>query len=283
MDYSENISFFYTILAILITTLDCSYNININYNNLHQYNKYDGETTAKIVNKKCNNTINDLNSHISSNITCDYYEYTVNNINYSRMAHMFIGSNSDVNKNNEINILYKKSDPNVFITNNDSDVYFYNKKFLIIILLFIIIIILWIFLFIIVMYDNFYNKYIHFIYAIILTSLLSYYFASGIKYYYYDIIGNYYYDSYTIGTVINNDTIEYNIKNNKETLKYYSNDYDLKIGDKVYLLYYENISDDIRIYDIKSKIPFIVKSILLIIVILLIWLFLFYNIQYILK
>jgi hypothetical protein len=277
MDYSENISFFYTILAILITTLDCSYNININYNNLYQYNKYDGKTTAKIVNKKCNNTINDLNSH------CDYYEYTVNNINYSKMSHIFIDSNSDLNKNSEINILYKKSDPNAFTTNNDSDVYFYNKKFLIIILLFITIIIIWIFLFIIVMYENFYNKYIHFIYAIILTSLLSYYCISGIQYYYYDIIGNYSYDSYTIGTVINNDTIEYNIKNNKETLKYNSNDYDLKIGDKVYLLYYENISDNIRIYDIKSKISFIVKSILLIIVILLIWLFLFYNIQYILK
>jgi hypothetical protein len=277
MDYSENISFFYTILAILITTFDCIYNININYNNLYQYNKYDGETTAKIVNKKCNNTINDLNSH------CYYYEYTVNNIKYSKMSYIFIDSNSDVNKNSEINIFYKKSDPNVFTTNYESDVYFYNKKFLIIILLFITIIIIWIFLFIIVMYENFYNKYIHFIYAIILTSLLSYYCVSAIEYYYYDIIGKYSYDSYTIGTVINNDTIEYNIKNNKETLKYSSNIYDLKIGDKVYLLYYKNISDEITIYDIKSKISFIVKSILLIIVILLIWLFLFYNIQYILK
>ena len=261
MNYSISISFLYTIFTILFGTYYCINYIHFSYAKLKDYNDYDGKTTGIIINKQCIDT---------NNLKCNYYEYNVKDIKYSK----FFNYPSNLIINNKVNVLYKQYNPEFSII----DDYSYIKNFLIIILSLIILILLWTFLILIVIYENNYNKYIHLIFAIIFTSLLSYYCILSINDYYYYIIGNYNYDSYTIGTVINNDTIQYNIKNENKTLKYNSIYYDFKIGEKVYLLYYEHMNDDIKIYDMKSKITYIIKSIIFIIIIILLWIFLFYNI-----
>ena len=103
-------------------------------------------------------------------------------------------------------------------------------------------------------------------------------------YSYYNIIGNYdKYDGYTTGIVKDKDTIEYSINNVNKTLIYSTSLYDFKIGDKVNLLYNKKDIEDIIIYDFNSKIIYIIKSILLIISLIIIWIFLIYNISYILN
>jgi len=141
----------------------------------------------------------------------------------------------------------------------------------------IILILLWIFFLIIILNENTYNNYIHLFYAFAFNIFLSYYCI--IYHNYYNIIGNNY---DTIGIVKDKGIIEYSINNINKTLKYSSN-YNFKIGDKVNLMYLKNDIEDIIIYDFKSKIIYIVKSIILTIFAILIWFFLFFNISYILN
>jgi hypothetical protein len=269
MSYNIIIKFLYTIIAIIIGTFICFQYIKTNYNKLVDYNSYDGKTTANIVTDKC---LFDLpeNSHIVD-LKCYYIQYTVDGVKYLKPNQSKI-----LFTNKQVNIIYKKNNPEIFIVDDKSNI----NNFIIFFISIFILILLWIFLLIIIIIKN---NYIHLFYAFLLTMYISFKCIMNIYYAYYYIIGNYIdYDSYINGIVKDKDTIEYSINNVNKTLKF-SSFYDFKIGDKVNLLYNKDNIEDIIIYDAKSKIKDLVILILLIISLIIIWFFLIFNISYILN
>ena len=276
MNYNISIRFLYTITAIIIGTFICIYYIQTSYSKIAYYYSYDAKTTGYIISKKC---LYDLpeNAHIV-NFKCsnNYKEYAVNDIKYSNP----FNQSEDLITDKQVNILYKKASPEISIVEDKS----YLNNFITLFISIIILILLWLLLLIIILYENSYNNYIHLFYAFALSIFLSFYCIMYNYYSYYNIIGNYdKYDGYTTGIVKDKDTIEYSINNVNKTLKYSSSLYDFKVGDKVNLLYNKKDIEDIIIYDFNSKIIYIIKSILLIISLIIIWIFLIYNISYILQ
>ena len=274
LNYNISIKFLYTITTIIIGTFICINFIEFKYNNLARYYSYNAKTTANIVSDKC---LFDLpeNAHIVD-LRCYYIKYTVDGVKYFEP----FNDVEDFIADKQINILYKKTNPKDYIVDDKSNI----TDFIILFSSILILILLWLFLVIIIVNDNNYNNYIHLFYAFLLTIAISYYCMIIIYSIYYHIIGNYKeYNSYVSGIVKDKDIIEYSINNVNKTLKYSSSFYDFKIGDKVTLLYDKNDIEYITIYEVKSKIIDLVKAILLIICILLLWVFLIYNISYILN
>ena len=274
MNYNISIRFLYTITAIIIGTFICIYYIQTSYSKIAYYYSYDAKTTGYIISKKC---LYDLpkNAHIAD-LRCYYIEYTVNDVKFSKP----FNQSEDLITDKQVNILYKKASPEISIVEDKS----YLNNLITIFISIIILILLWLFLLIIILYENSYNNYIHLFYAFALSIFLSFYCIMYNYYSYYNIIGNYdKYDGYTTGIVKDKDTIEYSINNVNKTLKYSTSLYDFKVGDKVNLLYNKKDIEDIIIYDFNSKIIYIIKSILLIISLIIIWIFLIYNISYILQ
>lgn len=275
MAYNITIRFLYTLSTIIIGTFICFYYIGESSNKIAYYYSYDAKTTGYIISKKC---LYDLpeNAHIV-NFKCsnNYKEYIVNDTKYSSP----FNESEDLITDKKVDILYKKNSPEFSIVDDKSNI----NNFIYLFISIIILILLWIFFLIIILNENSYNNYIHLFYAFAFNIFLSYYCIIYNYYYYINIIGNYNnYDSYTIGIVKDKEIIEYSINNINKTLKYSSN-YNFKIGDKVNLMYDKKDIEDIIIYDFKSKIIYIVKSIILTIFAIIIWFFLFFNISYILN
>jgi hypothetical protein len=267
MTYNITIRFLYTLLTIIIGTFFCFYHIEKSYKKIAYYYSYDSKTTGYIISKKCLNDIVDLK--------CYYKEYTVNDTKYSNS----FNESEDLITDKKVDILYKKDSPEISMVDDKSNI----NNFINLFISIIILILLWLFFLIIILNENTYNNYIHLFYAFAFNIFLSYYCIIYNYYYYNNIIGNYSnYDSYTIGIVKDKGIIEYSINNINKTLKYSSN-YNFKIGDKVNLMYDKKDIEDIIIYDFKSKIIYIVKSIILTIFAIIIWFFLFFNISYILN
>ena len=278
MSYNISIKFLYTITTIIIGTFICINFIQFNYHNLVRYYSYDAKTTGYIVTDKC---LFDLpeNAHIVD-LRCQYAKYTVDGVKYLKELNQFLDLDFNTDTDKEVNILYKKNNPTIYVVDDKSNI----NSFIILFSAILILILLWVLLLIIIVNDNYYTNYIHLFYAFSLTISISYYCVIIINSIYYYTIGNYIeYNSFTSGIVKDKDTIEYSINNVNKTFKYSSSFYDFKSGDKVTLLYDKNNIEHITIYEVKSKIKDLVKAILLIICLLLLWVFLIYNISYILN
>ena len=166
-----------------------------------------------------------------------------------------------------------------------------------IILTILLIIILWIFLLIAILFPSIYNKFIFLIYAIFITVIISYVCYLNINNNYYNDLNKYDdYEDYTIGTIKSHDecydtddknekkmcynNIEYFIDGVKHNVKLLLINY--KVGEEVKVYYNKDNPEAIMIYD-KTENERLIKIIIYIIILILLWIFLFYNIPLILN
>ena len=184
---------------------------------------------------------------------------------------------------------------------NDLRVYhnYYIYSFIYIILFIICIILLWIFLFIVILFSNFYNKFIFLFYAIFLTIIVSYTCLFIINNNYNNDYSKYNnYNQHTTGIIKSQDdcrdndndndndndicysNIEYLIDGIKYNVKLLT--YHYKIGENVKVYYNKDNLEEIIIND-KTEYKSMITIIILIIMLLFLWIFLFYNIPFILN
>jgi hypothetical protein len=281
MNYNKIISYIYALLAVGYGTY--FYIMYIYYYKLTldgYYSKNKEETIAII------KTINCYDNSCYSNL-----EYIVNNIKYMNVKNI----KNNLKIGDKIKIKYTIDNPNEIFVYGNQHIY----AFIYIILFIIFILLLWIFLFIVILYKNNYNKFIFLIYAIFITIIISdtIYFNINRLYEYQDYIinanhnnendlDNYYYDNfenYTIGIIKNQDeyysNVEYLVDGFKYNIKILTIDY--KIGEEVKVYYNKDYPEAIKIYDeTKSLNKKEIKQIkiILYIILLLLWIFLFFNI-----
>ena len=273
MIYSQIISYIYVLIAIILGTIFSIYYIDYYYKDINFYNnKQLIETTAIIKNIDCYDK-NSCNAEI---------EYTANNVKYIEK----IDTPNNLKIGDKIKIKYNsKAERTIYYYNyNDNDIYY---KYIYLILLIIFILLLWIFIIIGIIFSN---KYIFLIYAIIATIIISYIFYN-IIYNYYENYKNedlYNYDDYkyyTIGIIKSTNNNNYsNIEYLIDDVKYNVNrrTIDYKVGENVKVYYNKDKPNDIKIYD-KTEYKRKIILIILIFFFCLLWLYLFFNIPFILK
>jgi hypothetical protein len=281
MNYNKIISYIYTLLAVGYGTyfyITYIYYYKLTLDGYYSKNK---EETIAII-----KTINCYDNSCYSKL-----EYIVNNIKYMNVKNI----KNNLKIGDKIKIKYTIDNPNEIFVYGNQHIY----AFIYIILFIIFILLLWIFLFIVILYKNNYNKFIFLIYAIFITIIISdtIYFNINRLYEYQDYIinanhynendlDNYYYDNfenYTIGIIKNQDeyysNVEYLVDGFKYNIKILTIDY--KIGEEVKVYYNKDYPEAIKIYDeTKSLNKKEIKQIkiILYIILLLLWIFLFFNI-----
>ena len=277
MNYSKIISYIYALLAVGYGTYFCIIYIYSELTIINFYN-YRIETIGIIKTINCYDN-NDCYADI---------EYTVNNIKYLSLSK--IPNNSKIG--DKIEVRYNPD--------NLNDAFFYGNMhiyaYIYIILTIILIIILWIFLLIVILFPSIYNKYIFLIYSIFITVIISY----GC---YINIFDNYNnlnkyddYEDYTIGTIKSHDEC-YDTDDKNEKKMCYNNIEDFidgvkhnvklllinyKVGEEVKVYYNKDNPEAIMIYD-KTENERLIKIIIYVIILILLWIFLFYNIPIILN
>ena len=284
MNYSKIISYIYALLAVgygtyIFITYIYYYMANINdYNNRK-------ETTGIIKTIYC---------HDKESCYSDI-EYTVNNTKYILLNP--ISKNSKIG--DKIKLRYSPNNPKEAIVYGNMHIYSY----IYISLLIIAILLLWIFLFIVIIFSNIYNKFIFLIYAIFVTVIITYvcciniynsyydfdeYLINADHYYklYYDDLYKYGdYENYAIGIIKSQDEyysyVEYLIDGVKYNVKLSTTHY--KVGKEVKVYYNKDNPEAIKIYDNTEKNKRLIKIIIYAIILLLLWIFLFFNIPIILK
>lgn len=273
MIYSKIISYLYALIAIILGTISSLHYIDYYYKDIIFYNnKQLIETTAIIKNIDCYN----------KNSCYAEIEYTANNVKYIEK----IDTPNNLKIGDKIKIKYNsKAERTIYYYNyNDNDIYY---KYIYLILLIIFILLLWIFIIIGIIFSN---KYIFLIYAIIATIIISYIFYN-IIYNYYENYKNedlYNYDDYkyyTIGIIKSTNNNNYsNIEYLIDDVKYNVNrrTIDYKVGENVKVYYNKDNPNDIKIYD-KTEYKRKIILIILILFFCLLWLYLFFNIPFILK
>jgi hypothetical protein len=275
MNYSKIISYIYTLLAVGLGTYFCITYIYYYKATLDGYYSKDKEETTAII-----KTINCYDNSCYSKL-----EYNINGIKYMNEI-----DTPNLKIGDKIKIKYNPNAPN---DANELRVYnnIYIYSFIFIILLIICIILLWIFLFIIILFSSNYDKFIFLFYSIFITIFISYYCYIIIHNNSYDLLNRYNdYENYTIGIIKSQDecydnimcfsNIEYlidDIKHNVKLLTFY-----YKVGEEVKVYYNKDYPQDIKIYD-KTENKRIIKTIIFIIILLLLWIFLFFNIPIIIK
>ena len=277
MNYSKIISYIYALLAVGYGTYFCIIYIYSELLIIKIYN-YRIETIGIIKTINCYDN-NDCYADI---------EYTVNNTKYLSLSK--IPNNSKIG--DKIEVRYNPD--------NLNDAFFYGNMhiyaYIYISLLIIFIILLWIFLFIVILFSSIYNKYIFLIYAIFITVIISYVCYLNIN---NNDLNKYDdYEDYTIGTIKSHDycydmdsnektknnlcysNVEYFIDGVKHNAKILTIPY--KIGKKVNVYYNKATPEYIDIFDI-TKNQTLIKIIIYVIILILLWIFLFYNIPLILN
>ena len=283
MDYSKIISYIYALLAVgygtyIFITYIYYYMANINdYNNRK-------ETTGIIKTIYC---------HDKPNCYADI-EYTVNNTKYILLNP--ISNNSKIG--DKIKLRYSPNNPKEAIVYGNMHIYAYVYM----ILMIIAIILLWIFLFIVIIFSSIYNKFIFLIYAIFITIIITYVVYINIYNSYYEF-NDYYinanhdnesytdlykygnFQNYTIGIIKSQDEyysyVEYFIDSVKYNVKLLTTHY--KVGEEVKVYYNKNNPEAIKIYDNTEKNKQLIKITIYAIVLLLLWIFLIFNIFLILN
>jgi|694.fasta_scaffold28173_12 amino acid transporter len=278
MNYSKIISYIYALLAVGYGTYFFIVIYFSEFSIIRGYN-YRKETIGIIKTINCYDK-NDCYGDI---------EYIVNNTKY--LTSNNIPNNLKID--DKIEVRYIPNNPNEALVYGNSHIYAY----IYIILIIIAIILLWIFLFIVILYKNTYNKFIFLIYAIFITVIISFVCYINIHNNYYNDLNKYDdYEDYTIGTIKSQDTcstedyddkkkmcynnIEYLIDDVKHNVKLLLINY--KVGEEVKVYYNKDNPKAIMIYD-KTENERLIKIIIYIIIILLLWIFLFYNIPIIIK
>jgi hypothetical protein len=284
MDYSKIISYIYALLAVgygtyIFITYIYYYMANINdYNNRK-------ETTGIIKTIYC---------HDKESCYADI-EYTVNNTKYILLNP--ISNNSKIG--DKIKLRYSPNNPKEAIVYGNMHIYSYVYM----ILMIIAIILLWIFLFIVIIFSSIYNKFIFLIYAIFITVIITYVVYINIYNSYYEFYDYYinanhdneYYTTdlykygdfskYTIGIIKSQDEyysyVEYFIDSVKYNVKLLTTHY--KVGEEVKVYYNKNNPEAIKIYDNTEKNKQLIKITIYAIVLLLLWIFLIFNIFLILN
>ena len=279
MDYSKIISYIYALLAVGYGTYFFIVIYFSEFSIIRGYN-YRKETIG---------IIKTINCYDKNNCDGDI-EYTVNNTKYLAES-IKIPNNSKIG--DTIKLRYSPNIPRDVFAYGNMHIYSYVYM----ILLIIAIILLWIFLFIAILYKNIYNKFIFLIYAIFITVIISYIFYLNIYNNYNNDLFKYdKYDDYTIGIIKSQDNcfpvdyddkinmcdnnIEYFIDGIKYNVKLLLTNY--KVGEEVKVYYYKNDPKAIEIYD-KTDNERLIKIIAYIIVLILLWIFLFFNISFILN
>jgi hypothetical protein len=278
MNYSKIISYIYALLAVGYGTFFCIMYIYSELTIIRIYN-YRIETIGTI------KTINCYDTECDADI-----EYTVNNTKY--LALNKIPNNLKIG--DKIKVRYNPDNLNDAFAYGNIHIYAY----IYISLLIIFIILLWIFLLIVILFSSNYNKYIFLIYAILITLIISYRCYINI----FDNYNNLYkyedYEDYTIGTIKSQDDC-YDMDSNEKTknnLCYSNVEYFIdgikynakiltihyKIGKKVKVYYNKATPENIDIFDI-TKNQTLIKIIIYVIILILLWIFLFYNIPLILN
>jgi len=279
MDYSKIISYIYALLAVGYGTYFFIVIYFSEFSIIRGYN-YRKETIGIIKNINCYDK-----ESCYGNI-----EYTVNNIKYLAES-IKIPNNSKIG--DTIKLKYTPDNPKEVFAYGNMHIYSY----IYMILLIIAIILLWIFLFITILYKNIYNKFIFLIYAIFITVIISYVCYLNINNNYYNDLNKYDdYEDYTIGTIKSHDecydtddknekkmcynNIEYFIDGVKHNVKLLTFFY--KVGEEVKVYYNKDNPEAIMIYD-KTENERLIKIIIYVIILILLWIFLFYNIPLILN
>ena len=272
MNYSQIISYIYALLAVGLGTYFCI--IYINYYKL-TYNGYNNR-------KEAIGIIKSINCYDKDSCSSDI-EFTVNDIKYA----LNINVSNDLKIGDKIKVKYNPNDPNDVIYYGNIYIY----EIIYIILLIICIILLWIFLFIVILFSNNYNKFIFLFYSSFITIFISYHLYIKIHNNLYDIFNAYDdYDNTTMGIIKRHDQcfdnnmcysiVEYLIDDVKHNVKILT--FDEKVGEEVKVYYNKDYPDAIKLYD-KNENKQIVKAIIYIIIILLLWIFLIFNIPFIYK
>jgi ABC-type Na+ efflux pump permease subunit len=281
MNYSKIISYIYALLAVGYGTYFCITYIYYSEFSIIRGYYYRIGTIGMIKNIECYDN-NDCYANI---------EYTVNNTKYLTSSNI----SNNLKIGDKIEVRYIPDNPSEALVYGNMHIYAY----IYIILTILFIILLWIFLLIIIIFPSIYNKYIFLNYAIFITVIISYVCYLNINNNYYNDLNKYDdYEDYTIGTIKSQDEC-YNIddKNEKEKEMCYSNieyfidgvkhnvkllTFFYKVGEEVKVYYNKDNPEAIKIYD-KTENERLIKIIIYIIILLLLWICLFYNIPLILN
>jgi hypothetical protein len=276
MNYSQIISYIYALLAVGLGTYFCI--IYINYYNF-TYNIYNNR-------KKAIGIIKTINCYDKNSCHSDI-EFSVNDIKYALRGQP-ISNNLKIG--DKIEVIYNPNDPNDVIYYET--IYIYAVIYIILLILLIIcILLLWIFLFIVILFENNYNKFIFLFYSFFITIFISYHLYIKIHNNLYGIFNAYDdYEDTTMGIIKSNDQcfdntmcysiVEYLIDDVKHNVKILT--FDRKVGEEVKVYYNKDYPDAIKLYD-KNENKQILKAIIYIIIILLLWIFLIFNISFIYK
>ena len=287
MNYSKIISYIYALLAVGYGTYF-----------FITYIYYYMAILRGYINKKSTiGIIKTIYCHDKESCYADI-EYSINNIKYTRSTHV----PNNVKIGDEIEVSYSYNNHY-----KDYDILVYGNmhiySYIYISLLIIAILLLWIFLFIVIIFSSIYNKFIFLIYAIFVTVIITYvcciniynsyydfdeYFINADHYYklYYENLYKYGdYENYAIGIIKSQDEyysyVEYLIDGVKYNVKLSTTHF--KVGKEVKVYYNKDNPEAIKIYDNTEKNKRLIKIIIYAIILLLLWIFLFYNIPIILK
>ena len=279
MNYSKIISYIYALLAVGYGTYFCIIYIYYSEFSIIRGYNYRIGTIGIIKNIECYDN-NDCYANI---------EYTINNTKYLTSSNI----SNNLKIGDKIEVRYTPNNPNEALVYGNMHIYAY----IYIILIILLIIILWIFLLIAILFSSIYNKFIFLIYAIFITVIISYVCYLNINNNYYNDLNKYDdYEDYTIGTIKSHDecydtddknekkmcynNIEYFIDGVKHNVKLLLINY--KVGEEVKVYYNKDNPEAIMIYD-KTENERLIKIIIYIIILILLWIFLFYNIPIILN
>lgn len=272
MKYNKIISYIYAIVAIIVGTYFSIDYIYYYVANLRGY--YSRKETIGI--------IKNINCYDKDSCYSDI-EYTINNIKYVNNTNL---PSNNLKIGDKVKIKYNENNPNEIFVYGNYHIY----SFIYIILLIIFIILLLIFLFIVIAFPSIYNKYIFLIYAIIANIIISYICYLNIHNNYFDLYNYKNYKENTIGIIKSQDycddnemcysNIEYLIDDVKHNVKILTFHY--KIGENVKIYYNKDYPEIIKIHD-KNKNKKLIKIIIYAIILALLWIFLIFNIPFILK
>jgi hypothetical protein len=277
MNYNKIISFVYALLAVGYGTYFCIMYIDYYMVTINGYNSRI-KTIGTIKNIECYDK-----ASCYANI-----EYTVNNIKYTKYTDV----PNNLKIGDKIEIRYNHDNPTDVFAFGNMHIYAYIYISLIILL----IILLWMFLLFVILFSSIYNKFIFLIYAIFITIIISY--TCYININYHDDLFKYDYEDYTIGIIKSQDEcydVDSNDKNENEmcysNIEYFINNikynvklltFFYKVGEEVKVYYNKDTPEAIKIYD-KTENKRLIKIIIYIIILILLWIFLFYNIPIILN
>jgi hypothetical protein len=287
MNYSKIISYIYALLAVGYGTFFC---ITYIYSELVTINDYNSR-------KETIGIIKTIYCHDKSTCHADI-EYIVNNTKYLLLNKI----SKNLKIGDKIEVRYIPDNPNDALVYGNMHIYSY----IYVSLLIILIIILWILLLIVIAFPSIYNKYIFLNYAIFVTINITFVWYINMnnslhEYYVYCINADhynnydYYYDNYyyyddnfqnnTIGIIKSQDEkysyVEYFIDDVKYNVKLLPLDF--KVGQEVKVFYNKDNHEAIKIYDNTEKNKELINIIIGLFVLLLLWIFLFYNIPLILN